>query len=73
MKKLVITAPECSAILHYLKHSTLYYTKVEHNSYMYKGGMDTWDKAAAIIASFHPTEFGFIETEHYYRLRIWVE
>lgn len=71
MKKLVIVVHEDCELLQLLRQSTMYYTKIDDNTFMYIGSMSPWDKAAGLIATFHPVEFNFYPTNLYFRLSIW--
>ena len=57
MKKLVIVVHEDCDLLHLLRQSTMYYIKIDENAFMYIGSMSPWDKAAGLIATFHPNAY----------------
>lgn len=71
MKKLIIVVHEDSEILQFLRQTSMYYTKLDDNTFMYLGTLSPWDKAAGLIATFHPFEFNFYQTSSEYRLSIW--
>lgn len=72
MKKLFVKAPYHGELENNLRYSSLF-EEFPQNEFLYQGCLDPHDKVSSLISEYHFKEFGFMETEHCYRLRVWEE
>lgn len=72
MKKLIVVAPYHGKLEENLRLSSLF-VEFSENHFVYEGLLNPFDKVSVLIGEYHPKEFGFMETEHYYRFRVWEE
>ena len=72
MKKLFVVAQYHGELEYHLRHSSLF-VEFPENHFLYQGKLLPHDKVSVLIGEYHFKEFGFMETEHYYRFRVWEE
>lgn len=72
MKKLIVVAPYHGELEDNLRRSSLF-VELPENQFRYEGKLLPYDKLSDLIGAFHFKQFGFLETEYYYRFRVWVE
>lgn len=72
MKKLIVVVPKHGELESDLRRSSQF-VELPDNHFLYEGSLSPYDKVSALIGDYHFKDFGFMETEHYYRFRVWVE
>lgn len=72
MKKLIVVAPYHGRLEDNLRNSS-FFVEFPENQFVYEGLLQPHDKVSFLIGEYHFKEFGFMETEHYYRFRVWEE
>lgn len=72
MKKLIVVAPYHGQLEENLRYSSLF-VEFPENHFVYEGMLTPHDKVSVLIGEYRFKEFGFMETEHYFRFRVWEE